>query len=371
MIVLKLIAIVLLWMYAAVLLFAVLGFLRTRIFHSLPHHKNKTRVSIIVCARNEEKYIENCLSGIVTQIFDKNLLEIVFVNDASTDQTLLLAEKMLSVSGISYRIINNFEKKGKKQCLTDAIQICSGELIITRDADTFTLSNVWLKTIVDYHEITGKEFIIAPLQLENNNGLISQLQFFENTALSIITSGFTHFKNAFLCSGANLAYTKKLFLNCNGFSSHKEIASGDDVLLLEDVKKINPASVGYLKQNEASVITYPQQTWSALLSQKVRWAAKFSLNPNKTNTYLGILVFIIHFMSLFALIFPVFRHHFPFFGLIFLCCRLLIDYLLLFLGSRYFNTSVKYAWLLPVSIFYSFYVIVTGLASVIIKPNWK
>lgn len=367
----KFIAILFLWAYTGVLLYAVIGFIKTRFFSSNSIHKNHTKTCVIVCARNEEHYITACLQSIFIQNFDKSLLQIVFVNDASEDKTLSVAEKCLSASGISYEIINHIEPQGKKHGITAAIQKCNGDLILVRDADTYTENPLWLKTIVDYHELTKKEFIIAPIQYQNKNGLLNQLQYFENSALAIITAGFAYFGKAFLCSGANLAYTKSLFHDCNGFSSHIHIASGDDVLFLEDVKRLKPDAIGYLKQNDAAVTTYPEINTAKLLKQKIRWAAKFDQNPNKFNTFLGVLVFFVHFFSVFSLFAPIFKHHFPAFGIFFILSRFLIDYLLLFLASRYFKQSLKWPWLLPLSLFYSFYVLIAGVLSLIVKPKWK
>jgi glycosyltransferase involved in cell wall biosynthesis len=367
----KFIAILFLWAYSGVLLYAVIGFVKTRFFSCNLHHKNYTKTTIVVCARNEEQNITACLQSISIQNFDKSLLQIVFINDASEDKTLALAEKQLSLSGIRYELINNIEKEGKKRSITSAIQKSTGDLIIVRDADTFTESPLWLKTIVDFHEFTKKEFIIAPVHYQNKNGMLNQLQFFENSALNIITGGFAYFQKAFLCSGGNLAFTKALFYDCNGYSSHLQTASGDDVLFMEDVKKLKPDTIAYLKQKEASVMTYPVKTALNLLYQKIRWASKFDQNHNKTNTFIGILVVFVHSFSIILIFRPILSHHIPVFGAFFILSRFLIDYLLLFLASRYFNISVKWLWLLPVSLFYSFYVVITAVLSLIIKPKWK
>lgn len=367
----KFIAVLFLWTYIGVLLYAVIGFIKTRFFYSNSVHKNHTKTTVIVCARNEEQYITACLQSIFTQNFDKSLLQIVFVNDASDDNTLAVAEMNLSASGIEYEIINHLEQLGKKHGITTAIQKSKGDLIVVRDADTYTETNLWLKSIVDFHELTKKEFIIAPVHYQNKSGLLSQLQYFENSALAIITGGFAYFGKAFLCSGANLAYTKSLFHDCNGFSSHIHIASGDDVLFLEDVKRLKPEAVGYLKQKDAAVTTYPEINASKLIKQKIRWASKFDQNRNKINTFIGILVVFIHFLSIFMLFRPILSHRIPLFGSFFILSRFLIEYLLLFLASRYFNKPIKWLWVVPVSLFYSFYVLITAVLSLIIKPKWK
>lgn len=359
------------WIYSGVLLYAAIGFIKTRGFKSKPEHKNFTKATIIICARNEETNIERCLTSILSQNFDNNLLELILVNDASDDRTLFIAENILKASKIKYQIISNEEKSGKKKSITKAINLCQGNLIITRDADTYTQSNDWMKTIVDFHEVSKKEFIIAPINFQNKNNLLAQLQYFENAALTVISGGFSFFGKAFLCSGANLAFTKNIFNKVKGYTGHENIASGDDVLFLEDVKMAAPHSVAYLKQNDAVVYTYPLSNMRELIFQKIRWASKTSKNPNKLNVFMGFLVLFTHFWSILLIFLTFIIGHIPSIAIIFIFSRFLIDFLLLFLASRYYRGSVNWLWFLPSALVYSIYTIVTGFLSLFIKPNWK
>jgi cellulose synthase/poly-beta-1,6-N-acetylglucosamine synthase-like glycosyltransferase len=311
------------------------------------------------------------LRSVFKQDFDRHLLEIILVNDGSTDNTQTIVENVFSQYTGACKIINNKGNLGKKKSITAAIKTCNSELIICRDADTYTESDQWLKTIVSFYEEKGNEFIIAPLEIENKNGFLAQLQHYENSALVIITGGYAFYKKAFLCNGANLAFTKRIFEKVGGYKNHLNLNSGDDVLLLEDVKKTDPETVAYLKNPKAAVITYPLKSIKKLLEQKVRWASKFDKNPNQINAFLGIIVCLVHVFSLFYLIKPIIAHHIPLFGIIFICLRVLIDFLLLFLASRYYNRPLKWLWFLPLSFFYSFYVILTAIFSLVIKPNRK
>lgn len=371
MLILKIISILSIIIYLVYLIRGAIGFSKTNYFEPDRSLTNKTTTCIIICAHDEERTIECCLKGILEQDFDKQLLEIILVNDGSTDNTKVIAEKILSGYNGKFQIINNSENIGKKKSITSAIEVCDSELIICRDADTYTESDLWLKTIVSFYEKTGKQFIIAPLEIENKNGLLNQLQFYENSALAIITGGFAFYKKAFLCNGANLAFTQKIFEKTGGYKNHIGVNSGDDVLFLEDVKKIAPETIAYLKNKNTSVVTYPLNSFKKLFRQKVRWASKFDKNPNQTNTFLGIIVFLVHLFTLVYLIKPIFAHHIPIFGIIFIFLRVFIDFLLLFLASRYFNKPVKWTWFLPLSVFYSFYVIITAILSLVVKPNRK
>jgi hypothetical protein len=75
----------------------------------------------------------------------------------------------------------------------------------------------------------------------------------------------------FMC-GANLAYTKTLFQELNGFDGNEKIASGDDVFLQKAVAQF-PYKVHYLKSKN-NIVTGPLNDWKSLFYQRVRGLLK-------------------------------------------------------------------------------------------------
>jgi poly-beta-1,6-N-acetyl-D-glucosamine synthase len=367
----KIIVLILLLLYIGFMLYGAVGFLRGKTFEPSTRAGLKTRTCIIICARNEEKNIEACIRSVLEQNFDRSLLELIVVNDASKDNTLQIAQDILQNSGVHFQIISNPTQEGKKRSITKAITLSTSELIITRDADTYTLSTDWLRTIVSFYEETSAGMIIAPIDVEAQNDIVSQLQKFETAALSILTAGYAINHHAFLCNGANLAFAKSLFTEVEGYKKHMHVASGDDVLFLEDVKKKYPEKISYLKQKKAAAITYPVNGLNDLFSQKIRWSKKVNVNPNPLNLFTGATILMVHILSLFFILKAVFVCRISALGLIFISSRLIIDFLLLFLGSAYFNKPVKWLWFLPLSIIYSVYVVLISLLSLVVKPKWK
>ena len=65
----------------------------------------KLPVSVIICARNEEKTISRCIASILNQDYDLTKVELILINDASKDKTVVRAEKILTQSKIDYKII--------------------------------------------------------------------------------------------------------------------------------------------------------------------------------------------------------------------------------------------------------------------------
>ena len=51
-----------------------------------------TKITVIIPARNEAKYIGNCLQSIIAQSYPAHLFEVIVVDDHSTDGTALIVQ---------------------------------------------------------------------------------------------------------------------------------------------------------------------------------------------------------------------------------------------------------------------------------------
>lgn len=332
---------------------------------------SETEFSIIVCARNESLNIEECLSSIIKQNYNISNYEIIFVNDASTDDTLKIAKEILKNSTCNYQIISNATRSGKKAAIKKAIELAKYNLIVTRDADTFSLTTNWLSTISDFYNHSKNEFIICPVVVKSQNNLLSVLQETESAVLTIFTTASVYHQVPFLCSGANLVFTKSIFYRTGAYKNHIQIESGDDVFFLEDVKKVDPGIITYLKNSNAAVLTTPQNTFYSLLQQKARWAGKLKHSKNPLNWLVALVVAGANALFAVCLVLAILNPKYRLFALIFVFSKLLIDILLVFLASRFVKIKASLILTLLAGFLYPFYALVVALGSVFIKPNWK
>lgn len=107
------------------------------------------KVSTIIIAYNIEKYIEKCLDSLINQTFKD--LEIIVVNDGSTDSTL---EKIEKFKRIDNRIILlNQDNKGPMEARESGLKVARGEYVLFVDGDD------WLdiKAIETLYKITQKD----------------------------------------------------------------------------------------------------------------------------------------------------------------------------------------------------------------------
>ena len=110
-------------------------------------------ISIIVCARNEEKNIKNLLEALVNQdIFadedNSDSIEIIIANDQSDDDTEKIAKEysdkydFIKIYNVEYR---DNALSPKKNALKQAIYIAKGEIILLTDADCIPTKN-WVRS---------------------------------------------------------------------------------------------------------------------------------------------------------------------------------------------------------------------------------
>ncbi len=355
--------------YLVLLIWVIMGFI-AHPDNSAPQTEYQ-RVSVVIAAKNEEANIANCIASIVTQDLPKQFMEIIVVDDASTDNTFEEASAILSRSGIDHQLIQNQQHLGKKKSLALAIEKSGGEIIVCRDADTFTMSDSWLPSILSFMISSKKEFVICPVAIAHNNSFLSSLQETEMSILSLFTISSAHFKSPFLCNGANLAFTKNLFYKTGAYKDHLHIASGDDIFFLEQVKKTDRSAIAYLKNREALVYTFPEKTPGSLIRQKIRWSSKLFKTTSVINWLSALIIGGTNLLWIGAFFYSLFDRQNLAVGLFFILSKLLIDILLVFLASSFIKVKTKPLNVVLVGIIYPFYATLIAVLSVFVKPNWK
>lgn len=104
-------------------------------------------VSIIISAYNEGVVIEKRVDNIKDSTYPMGLYEIIFVDDSSDDDTGALAEKYLSMAGISHKVIRNERRLGTNRSYNRALGETAFDIIVTTDADVFFANNALEKLV--------------------------------------------------------------------------------------------------------------------------------------------------------------------------------------------------------------------------------
>lgn len=328
-------------------------------------------ISIVVSARNESATIEEFLNQIIKQNFPKHYFELILIDDASEDDTYHKAFTRLQYSYITYQLIKQDIHKGKKQNITEAIQKAKGSIIITTDADVIYRNPHWLLTIANYFKSYSPNMLIMPIDFETQSGFLAKLQITENMALTAITAGYCGLQKPFMCNGANLAFKKSAYDLVSGYRSHIHLSSGEDIFLMEEIKRVAPTTIHYGLIRELIVKTKALDTIPNLFKQRVRWASKTKYNSNSLNLFAGFIILSANLLFL-ALFVAILKKSviIPYLS-IFVLAKFVFDFLLLFLASNFLGRTKQIWWLIPFECIYWLYALVVGISSLFLKPTWK
>lgn len=331
----------------------------------------KTKLSVIIPARNEEATIANCIHAIAAQTYPAHLLEIIVADDHSTDKTIEIAEKTFSKINISGKIISNREnEQGKKSAIAEAVKNSSGELLVITDADCLSNSKR-LSTLENEYQKTGAYMLCGPVQITNGTNFLGRFQSLELCGLSLLSGGGIAAGIPLLCNGSNLAYTRKVFDDLHGFEKIDSLPSGDDVLFMFKVHKKYPGKIKYVKSRDAVVSTSAQASLRDFMSQRIRWASKGLYSKNFANSFVSLLVFGANYLSLIGIFFSILLAKlFPLF-IAGIAAKITADFLLLFFATAFFRRK-KLLWIFPLAeIFTMLYVSWVGIVANFASYSWK
>jgi cellulose synthase/poly-beta-1,6-N-acetylglucosamine synthase-like glycosyltransferase len=340
----------------------------------LQHHPFNSNVSIIIAARNEERSIKSCINSLLTQTYPANLVEIIVVNDHSSDRT---ADIVNSFSGNGVQLINleDFIKPGpinsfKKKSIELGISRSTGEWILCTDADC-VLPPQWIESMVWQFENEKSVFIAAPVKILGNGSVLSIFQSLDFACLQGITGAVVFKKLHCMCNGANLGYERKIFGQIGGFIGIDQQASGDDMLLMQKFFDHYPDRISFLKSPGAIVTTEATVSWSGFFSQRIRWASKARRYKDKA---LSWNLFFVFTLNLLLGIFTIACCWNPiwFLGLLFfLVLKTILEFPFVKTLAAFFGLTdrLKYFFLLqPLHVFYT---IIAGLLGNFPGYEWK
>lgn len=315
----------------------------------------QTGLSVVICARNEEKNIRLLLSDLDNQSYKAK--EIIVVDDNSDDKT---AEIVASFPNV--RFIQN-TGNGKKQALKCGIQAAICDIIVCTDADC-RVPSTWLQAVVSslaHKEVT---LLIAPVRMQSDTSFWQQIQALEFLSLAAVTAGSAVMKQPMMCNGANLIFNRSVWLRAFDDLRVDE-PSGDDMFFLMYCKKHNE-SIVYLKSQEAMVTIEPNNTIEQFRNQRRRWVSKSKSYRDSGIVLLGLVTFAVTVMPVFLLFSGLWMQ-----ALICWGCKTFVDALFVLNFASFFKGKQVVNRIIPLAMLYPFYVLYVTVPGLFCKVKWK
>ena len=351
-------------------------YLQLPLFHVDPQHVATRSFSVIIPARNEEENIGACLASVLGQNYPAHLLEVIVINDHSTDRTEAIVREWQGRHGnlvlidlaslIDGKQLNSYKKKAIEM----AVAQTRSNWIVTTDADCIVKPN-WLLAMDAYIEQTNAVFVAAPVMFTHDGSFLSAFQQLDFISLQGITAAAVSAGYHTMCNGANIAYRKEAFNAVNGFANVDQLASGDDMFLMHKIKQRYPDGLGYLYSADAIVTTAPMATLKDFLNQRIRWASKADKYHDRSIFRVLALVYALNLAMLLLLIAAPFVEHGFSNWLLLVLAKTLIELGFMIPVANFFGQTKTLLWFLLMQPFHIIYTVIAGWLGKFGSYQWK
>jgi poly-beta-1,6-N-acetyl-D-glucosamine synthase len=290
------------------LFFLFMGSVFAWLYLDFSHHveikqwKSWPLVTVLVPAYNEQDTIEECVAAIKNFDYPQDKLQIIVINDASTDTT---AEIVKGISGVT--LIDKKKNGGKAAGLNDGLRKTKGEFVAAIDADTYPAPDALRKMIESFSD-ENIGAVTGLIQVNKPHNMLMRIQEIEylvgfgfyQSMLSIVNA-------AFVTPGPMCVYRKTVMDELGGY---------DEENITEDMEiALHVQHEGYRIKacHTANIYTDVPDNWKEWWGQRLRWYRGKIFNTNKYKEMLfnprfgdlGIFslpfTFLLEIVSIFAL----------------------------------------------------------------------
>lgn len=253
--------------------------------------KMNTKVSVIIAAFNIENYIEKCILSVINQTYDN--IEIVIINDGSTDNTLGIIERYKEIDN---RILLVSQKNsGIVEVRKRGLEKCNGDYILFIDGD-------------DWLEIDSIEKLVICIENVNYDIILFNafwcyesskraVQSFESNSIKIddpLKSILLNYIKPSIC----FKLIRREFISKNKIIFPKNFSYGDDLAIVTSLFSNNPR-VGVLNENlynyyqRENSITKKCNSKNLDINEAIKFIKYILINKNIYSKYIAEFEFMI------------------------------------------------------------------------------
>ena len=232
------------------------------------------QIAIIIPVYNSQYTLEPCLRSLEAQDYPMERMNIIIVNNGSTDQSFQIYARLQSELSLQmhwHTIINH----GKAWALNAGIHLSHGTYIFNVDSDVVLAPDAIRKVVEaldsnpDLGAVTGAVQVLpAPKNAPRYLKILAECEFFEYlTAFNVGREQQTWLRSLYTLSGAFSAFRREILLQTYLYS--QETVTEDTDLTFEIYERFRNYRVGCVSQ--AVAYTHPIDSIGRLYGQRVRW----------------------------------------------------------------------------------------------------
>lgn len=228
-------------------------------------------VTIIVAARNEEEYVGQCVESLLHLTYPVELLEIIIVDDRSTDRTAEIVQtyarhnshiKLISVKEGSGNL------RGKANAIDHGVAASTGEILIFTDADC-RVPPRWVEETIKYYARPSVGIVAGFTSLRSQTWF-EAIQAIDWFVLFSVAAATIRLKYPLTAVGNNFSIRRSAYASVGGYAAIPFSVTEDYALFHAVTRKAHyqavfPADITTLVTSE------PCRSWKQLFRQKKRW----------------------------------------------------------------------------------------------------
>ncbi len=229
------------------------------------------RVSVVLPAYNEEEYLEKSVNSVLELDYPKDRLEIIMVDDGSTDRTLSIADAIKNNNrGRNIKVIH-IQNSGKWAALNAGLNIASGEFFACLDADSFVSPNA-LRNALPYFSDDKVAVVLPLLKVRNPGSFFQRVQWYEYV-INMFYKKLVGFLNAIhVAPGPFSLYRTKVLREVGSF---RKAHFTED---LEIILRMQEHQQRIVQVTDAEVFTVAPKNLKGVYRQRYRWFRGSLLN---------------------------------------------------------------------------------------------
>jgi len=210
-------------------------------------------VSVVIPARNEASCIGRCVESVLGQDFPRDEVEVIVVDNRSTDATSSVAHQY------AVRVVEEL-RRGVAKARNAGIRAARGEVVVFLDADCVAKPG-WLRELLSGSDDERIGCFVGDILPMPDEGLISD--FFHDRRLISQEALLSH--SPPVAAGANIAYRKSVFEEIGYFD--ETFVAGEDGDLFWRLVKSERFNIRFQRR---AVVFHPHPSSLSMLLRRTR-----------------------------------------------------------------------------------------------------
>jgi len=178
-------------------------------------------VSVIIVNLNGKNWLEKCIPSILSSDYPKDKIEIILVDNGSTDGSIEFAKKLLERELVKFKIIQNKENKGWSPANNQGAEESKGDILLFLSNDMEVDKN-WIKEIVKIFRLDHKAGVIQcnSLSMWDKNTFDSAMNYLDRYGFAYSYAPQENPWKVFFAEGMAFAIRRDVFEKIGGFDEY-------------------------------------------------------------------------------------------------------------------------------------------------------